>query len=156
MKRLTDMPEWQMLKLKFSKLAKTHMRDMFANDPHRGENFSLEAAGLYLDYSKNRIDAETLHLFGKLVEACNLRNQMESLFEGKLRKGSMKISVVHPALRNLDLFPINLEGGNFTAEVKASWEKLKKISERIREGDYKGFTGKPIIDIVNIGMGGSF
>lgn len=156
MKRLTDMPEWQMLKLKFAKLAKTHMRDMFANDPHRGKNLSLEAAGLYLDYSKNRIDEETLHLFGKLAEACDLRNQMESLFEGKLRKGSMQISVVHPALRNLDLFSINLEGRNFTAEVKASWEKLEKISERIREGDYKGFTGKPIIDIVNIGMGGSF
>ena len=156
MKQLTDMPEWQMLKLKFAELEKTHIRDLFANDPTRGESLSLEAGGLYLDYSKNRVDEETLCLFCRLTEACGLQSQIESLFEGKLKKGSMQIAAVHTVLRNLDLPPIRVEDRNFTMEVKTSWEKIKKISRRIQDGGYKGFTGKPITDIVNIGMGGSF
>ena len=156
MQQLTDMPEWQMLKSKFAELEKIHMRDLFSSDPHRGESLNLEAGGLYLDYSKNRVDEETLRLFFRLAEACGLQNQIESLFEGRLKKGSMQIAAVHTVLRNLDLSPTREEGGNFAAEVKTSWEKIKKISRKIRDGDYTGFTGKPITDAVNIGIGGSF
>ncbi len=151
---LVESPPWQALKSKYQELSSLHMRDFFAQDKKRGTRLSLEAAGLYFDYSKNRVDEKTIDLLCESANACNLPLRIEQLFSGKLTNESGEMVGFHTALRQVNNFSFKTNN-NAIQEIHASWEKIKKLSIRIREGDYKGFTNKSITDIVNIGIGGS-
>ena len=152
---LTDRPAWTALAKNRDSLKSTHLRQLFAADPERGIRFSVEAAGLFLDYSKNRINGETLCLLLQLAEESGLRKRIEAMFRGDKINISENRSVLHIALRAPRDQSIVVDGADVVPDVHAVLDKMAAFSERVRSGAWKGHTGKPIRNVVNIGIGGS-
>jgi len=146
---------WQALEAHYSKIAKLHLRQLFADDPQRGEKMALEAVGLYFDYSKNRITAETMELLLRLAAESGVRERMEAMFRGDKINVTEKRAVLHVALRAPRGATIMVDGENVVPGVHAVLDKMADFSTRIRSGEWKGHTGKRIRNVVNIGIGGS-
>jgi glucose-6-phosphate isomerase len=154
-KPLTQRAAWKKLAAHHKKIKGLHLRQMFATDPKRGERFTAEAAGLFLDYSKNRITNETLKLLLQLARESNLRGRINAMFSGEKINITENRAVLHVALRAPKGATILVDGKNVVPEVHAVLDKMEAFSKRIRSGAWKGFTGKRIANIVNIGIGGS-
>lgn len=152
---LKEMPEWKALEAHFEEIRKEHIRNMFAEDPERAERFTVTAEGIYFDYSKHRINSRTMKLLADLAEACGLRKAIEAMFRGEKINNTENRAVLHTALRAPADAVINVDGKNVVPEVHAVLDKMEAFSEKIRSGEWKGYTGKAIKNIVNIGIGGS-
>lgn len=152
---LTKRPAWKALEAHHQKLKETHLRQLFADDPKRGEQLTLEAVGIYLDYSKNRITAETLKLLLQLAKESGLRERIDAMFSGEKINITEKRAVLHVALRAPKGQVIKVDGEDVVPQVHAVLEKMSQFANRVRSGEWKGHTGKPIRTIVNVGIGGS-
>jgi glucose-6-phosphate isomerase len=147
--------EWNALESHYKKISTLHLRRLFAEDPRRGERMSLEAAGLYLDYSKNRITDETVQLLLQLAEACDLRGRIDAMFRGEKINVTEKRAVLHVALRAPKQASIVVDGEDVVPNVHAVLDKMADFAGRIRGRAWHGHTGKPVRNILNIGIGGS-
>jgi glucose-6-phosphate isomerase len=152
---LKQLPAWQALQAHAESLRSTHLRQLFADDPTRGERLNAEAAGIFLDYSKHRITDETLKLFSKLAEESGLRAHIDAMFRGDKINITENRAVLHTALRAPKGASIVVDGENVVPEVHAVLDKMAAFADSIRSGAWTGYTGKPIRNIVNIGIGGS-
>src|ERR1700760_1236302 len=152
---LRERPAWTALSQHYEQIRGLHLRDLFAQDGSRGERLVAEAAGLYLDYSKNRITDDTLPLLIELAQQSGLAERTEAMFRGERINVSENRSVLHVALRMPKGSSLVVEGVNVVDEFHEVLDRMGAFSERIRSGDWKGHTGKPIRNIVNIGIGGS-
>ncbi len=152
---LTERPAWTALSNNRDTLKSTDLRQLFAVDPERATRFSTEAAGLFLDYSKNRINGETLCLLLQLAEESGLRDRIEAMFRGDKINVSENRSVLHIALRAPKGHSIVVDGEDVVPDVHAVLDKMSAFAERVRSGEWKGHTGKAIRSVVNIGIGGS-
>ena len=152
---LTKRPAWKALQRHFEKVKDLHLREMFAEDPGRGERFALEAEGIYLDYSKNRITDETLRLLRDLAESSGLRARIDAMFRGEAINVTERRAVLHVALRAPKGAELQVEGVNVVPQVHAVLDKMAGVANRIRSGEWKGHTGKRLRNVVNIGIGGS-
>ena len=152
---LTNRKAWKALQTHYEKIRGLHMRELFAEDPKRGERLTVEAAGVLLDYSKNRVTSETLRLLIELAEESRLRQSIEAMFRGDKINFTEKRSVLHVALRAPKNATILADGQNVVPEVYAVLEKMAAFSNRVRSGEWKGTTGKRIRNVINIGIGGS-
>ena len=146
---------WQALQNHYEKVRGLHLRKLFADDPKRGERMTAEAAGIFLDYSKNRVTDETLKLLIQLAEESGLRSHIDAMFRGDKINFTEKRAVLHVALRAPKGASILVDGQNVVLEVHAVLDKMTQFSNRVRSGDWKGHTGKRIRNVVNIGIGGS-
>ena len=146
---------WSALDAHYGQIHDKHLRELFAEDPERGTRFSTEAAGIYLDYSKNRITSETIRLLLHLAEASGLRAHIDAMFAGEKINVSEKRAVLHVALRAPKGATILVDGKNVVPEVHAVLDKMASFCERVRSGAWKGQTGKRIKNVINIGIGGS-
>jgi glucose-6-phosphate isomerase len=146
---------WRALKQHHAAIEGTHLRTLFADDPGRGERMTVEAAGILLDYSKNRVDDETLRLLLALAEQSGLRDKIDAMFRGDKINVTEDRAVLHVALRAPKGVSILVDGSNVVPEVHAVLDKMAAFAHRIRGGDWKGHTGRRIRNIVNIGIGGS-
>ncbi len=153
--RLRDLPAWKALEANFGEVRDRHLRELFAVDRGRGERLTVEAAGLYLDYSKHRITDETLKLLLQLAQESGLRERIDAMFRGEPINVTEHRAVLHVALRAPKGQSIIVDGKDVVPEVHAVLDKMSAFSEKIRGGEWKGFTGKRIKNIVNIGIGGS-
>ena len=153
--RLIDRPAWKALEAHYESVRGVHLRDLFSRDPGRGDRLNAEAAGIYLDYSKNRITDETLALLVRLAEEVGLRARMEAMFRGDRINVSENRPVLHVALRAPKGSSVMVDGENVVPAVHAVLDRMADFSSRIRSGAWNGHTGKPIRNIVNIGIGGS-
>jgi glucose-6-phosphate isomerase len=152
---LKSSPAWSALGAHFEKLRDVHLRQLFADDRQRGERLTLEAVGLFLDYSKNRLTDETLKLLVQLAEEAGLRARTEAMFTGEKINVTEKRAVLHVALRAPRGATILVDGENVVPAVHAVLDRMADFCERVRSGAWKGHTGKRIRNIVNIGIGGS-
>ena len=152
---LRQRPAWAQLEAHFQQLKSLHLKQLFAQDPQRGEKFVLEAVGIYLDYSKNRITDETLSLLLQLAQETGLRAQIDAMFRGDAINVSEKRAVLHTALRAPRDATILHEGRNVVSDVYAVLDRMSDFSNRVRSGDWKGHSGKRIRNVINIGIGGS-
>jgi glucose-6-phosphate isomerase len=152
---LTSLPAWQALEKHSAAIRDAHMRDLFAKDPGRAAKFSVEAEGLFLDYSKNRITAETVSLLLDLARQSGLQQKIEAMFSGAKINLTEDRSVLHVALRAPKSERILSDGVDVVPEVHATLDKMAAFSNKVRSGEWKGFTGKRVRNIVNIGIGGS-
>jgi glucose-6-phosphate isomerase len=152
---LRKRPAWASLEQHHKMMQDVHLRQLFANDAGRGEKMAVEAAGIYLDYSKNRVTQETLGLLLQLAEQSGLREHIDAMFGGDKINVSEKRSVLHVALRAPKGATILHDGKNVVPDVHAVLDKMAAFADRIRGGDWKGHTGRPICNVINIGIGGS-
>jgi glucose-6-phosphate isomerase len=152
---IVDTAEWRALQGHFEDMKERHLRDLFAGDPGRGKDLTLEAADLFLDYSKNRVTSETMELLVALAERAGLRQKIDDMFAGKHINVTEDRAVLHVALRAPKDASIVVDGQNIVPLVHAVIDKMGGFSERVRSGEWKGFTGKRIRNVVNIGIGGS-
>ena len=152
---LTQRPAWRALEEHYQEARTLHLRALFAEDPQRGERFAAEATGIYLDYSKNRVTGETLRLLLDLAHASGLRERIDAMFRGDKINTTEKRAVLHIALRAPRDASIIVDGEDVVPQVHAVLDKMANFSERVRSGEWKGYTGKRIRHIVNIGIGGS-
>ena len=152
---LTERPVWKALRAHYDGVHNLHLRKLFADDPGRGEQMTAEAAGIYLDYSKNRITAETLRLLLDLAEASGLSARIDAMFRGEKINVSERRAVLHVALRAPRGASILVDGENVVPGVHAVLDRMADFANRIRGGEWKGYTGKRIRNVVNIGIGGS-
>jgi glucose-6-phosphate isomerase len=148
-------PAWQALATHYEQIKDVHLRTLFAADPQRGERLAFEAAGLYFDYSKNRVTDETMRLLVQLAEACGLREKTAAMFSGEKINITENRAVLHVALRAPRDRSIVVDGQDVVPEVHAVLDKMAGFSERVRSGDWLGHTNKRIRNIVNVGIGGS-
>jgi glucose-6-phosphate isomerase len=153
--RLTKLPAWKALAAHYKQARTWHLRGLFAKDPKRGERLTAEAVGLYLDYSKHRITDETLNLLLQLAEESGLRDRIDAMFRGEKINVTEQRAVLHVALRSPRETAIAVDGENVVPQVHAVLDKMADFSNRVRGGGWKGHTGKPIRNIINIGIGGS-
>ena len=148
-------PAWKALEVHFREVRKLHLRDLFAGDPGRGERMTAEAAGLFLDYSKNRVTDETLTLLFQLARESGLQARIDAMFGGEKINVTENRAVLHVALRAPRGASILVDGVNVVPQVRAVLDKMADFSDRVRGGSWKGHTGKRIRNVVNIGIGGS-
>jgi glucose-6-phosphate isomerase len=148
-------PAWSTLRKHSREIEKLDLRQLFAGDDKRGERFTVEAAGIYLDYSKNRVTDETLKLLLQLAEESALRQRIDAMFRGDKINVSEKRSVLHVALRAPEGESILHDGQNVVPEVHAVLDRMTAFAERVRSGTWQGHTGKRIRNVINIGIGGS-
>jgi glucose-6-phosphate isomerase len=148
-------PAWALLEKHYQKLKAVHLRQLFADDRERGESLAIEAAGLYLDYSKNRITDETLRLLLRLARESGLRERIDAMFRGDKINVSENRAVLHVALRAPRGAMIMHDGRNVVPEVHAVLDRMADFANRLRSGAWKGHTGKRIRNVINIGIGGS-
>jgi glucose-6-phosphate isomerase len=146
---------WRNLQDHYTTMQGLHLRNLFADDPARGERMTAEAAGIYLDYSKNRINDETLKLLNELAEQSGLRARIDAMFRGEKINTTENRAVLHVALRAPKGASIIVDGKNVVPEVHAVLDKMAEFANRVRSGQWKGHSGKPICNVVNIGIGGS-
>ena len=151
----TKTKAWKELEVHQKELQGKHMRDWFLSDPLRFGKFSINACDLLFDFSKNIIDRKTLELFNKLFDECGVKQAIKLQFGGEKINETENRAVMHTALRRFEDSPLLVDGENIMPEIKASRQKMKAFSERVIGGNWKGFGGKNITDIVNIGIGGS-
>ena len=152
---LTGRPGWKALESHHQKVREVHLRQLFADDPKRGERLTTEAVGLYLDYSKNRVTDETLKLLFQLAEECGLRDRIDAMFRGEKINITENRAVLHVALRSPRGTSIVVDGENVVPQVHVVLDKMADFANRVRSGAWKGHTGKSIRNVVNIGIGGS-
>jgi glucose-6-phosphate isomerase len=152
---LTSLKAWKALEAHAQKVHSMHLRTLFADDPRRGERMTAEAAGLFLDYSKNRITDETLKLLIDLAQESGLKQRIEAMFHGEKINITEKRAVLHVALRAPKNESIVVDGENVVPQVHEVLDKMAAFANRVRSGAWTGHTGKPIRNIVNIGIGGS-
>ena len=152
---LTEQPGWKALEQHHQSIRSVHLRELFARDPGRGERLAVEAAGVYLDYSKNRITDETVALLVRLADQCGLRARIDAMFRGERINVSENRSVLHVALRAPRDASILVDGKNVVPDVHSVLERMADCANRVRSGAWTGHTGKRIRNIVNIGIGGS-
>ena len=150
-----SLPAWQALIAHHLKTGQTHLRDWFAADAQRGRRYTLEAAGLYLDYSKNRIDDRTLKLLAELAAECGLAERIEAMFRGDTINTTEKRAVMHVALRAPGGEELAVDGVNVVTQVHAVLARMTVFADAVRSGHWLGHTGKPIRNVVSIGIGGS-
>jgi len=153
--RLTRLPAWADLQAHHAALKSTHLRELFAADPTRGERLTAEAAGVFLDYSKNRVTDDTLKLLLQLADECELRGRIEAMFGGEKINVTENRAVLHTALRAPRGSTVNFDGKNVVPDVHDTLDRMAAFADRVRSGDWKGHTGKVIRNVVNIGIGGS-
>jgi glucose-6-phosphate isomerase len=153
--QLTRRPEWQALVDHYRGLEGVHLRDLFANDPQRGPRLALDAEGLYFDYSKQRVTEQTMQLLVALADACGLRQRIDAMFRGDKINITEDRAVLHIALRAPRTATIEVDGQNVVPEVHDVLDRMAAFAVRVRSGDWKGYSGKPIRNVVNIGIGGS-
>src|ERR671918_2387566 len=152
---LRKRPAWASLEQHHKKMQGVHLSQLFADDARRGEKMAVEAAGIYLDYSKNRITEETLGLLLQLAEQSGLRERIDAMFRGDKINVSEKRAVLHVALRAPKGATILHDGKNVVPEVHAVLDKMADFADRLRSGAWKGHTGKRIRNVINIGIGGA-
>ena len=152
---LTKRKAWKALQTHFKKVRELHLRNLFADDPQRGERMTAEAVGLFLDYSKNRITDKTLKLLIRLAEESGLESRIDAMFRGEKINLTEKRAALHVALRAPQGTSIVVDGENVVPQVHAVLEKMADFSHRVRSGEWKGHTGKRIRNVINIGIGGS-
>jgi len=152
---LTDRPAWKALAAHYQHVSHRHLRQLFADDPKRGERMTAEAVGLYLDYSKNRVTDETLKLLLQLADESGLRAHIDAMFRGEKINVTENRAVLHVALRAPRGASIIVDGENVVPQVHAVLVKMADFSNRVRSGGWKGHTGKRIRNVINIGIGGS-
>src|SRR6266481_137737 len=154
-KPLTSRKAWKALKSHSKSTKELHLRKLFAADPKRGARMTAEAAGLFLDYSKNRITGETLKLLFELAKESGLQAAIGAMFAGEKLNRTENRAVLHVALRAPKGTSITVDGKNVVPEVHAVLDKMAAFCERVRSGAWEGHTGKRIRNVVNIGIGGS-
>ena len=152
---ITETPEWQALRDHRAAAGGTHLRDLFADDPERGERLTLGAGSLYLDYSKNRITGETVRLLVALAEAAGLRERIDAMFRGDRINTTEDRAVLHVALRAPRDASIVVDGEDVVPAVHRELDRMASFSDRVRGGAWAGHTGRRIRNVVNIGIGGS-
>ena len=154
-KQLDRTPEWKALKAHAALWKGRSLRNLFAEDPKRAETFSLDACGWHLDYSKNLVDAETMDLLQALCTMADLRGNIDAMFSGERINATENRPVLHVALRNRSNTPILVRGKDVMPGVNAVLEKMGRFCDEVRSGRWLGYTGRPIRNVVNIGIGGS-
>jgi glucose-6-phosphate isomerase len=154
-KRAVKQTAWKALAAHYKEISKLHLRQLFADDPTRGERMAVEAVGLYLDYSKNRVTEETLQLLLQLAEEAGLKARVKAMFSGEKINITEKRAVLHTALRAPKEATILVDGKNVVPEVHEVLDRMSDFSNRVRSGEWKGHTGKRIRNVLNIGIGGS-
>ena len=152
---LTGSAEWKALSKHYGQVRELHLRDMFRQDPTRGESMNVEVDGIYLDYSKNRVIHETIGLLTALAERSGLRQRIEAMFNGEQINVTERRAVLHVALRAPEGERIVVDGVDVVPEVQRVRRKMAAFAERVRSGEWKGSTGKPIRNVITIGIGGS-
>jgi glucose-6-phosphate isomerase len=152
---LTRRPAWHALASHHQKIKDIHLRQLFTDDPKRGERLVVEDAGLYFDYSKNRVNEETIRLLVALAEECGLRARIEEMFRGEKINVTEKRAVLHVALRAPRDQSILVDGENVVPKVHEVLDRMADFANRVRSGAWKGHTGKRIRNVINIGIGGS-
>jgi glucose-6-phosphate isomerase len=152
---LSERPAWRALEAHFQKIHEMQLSQMFADDPARGERYTVETGGIFLDYSKNRITDETLKLLVQLAEECGLRAHIDAMFSGEKINITENRAVLHVALRAPKGESIVVDGEDVVPGVHAVLDKMAAFSNRVRSGAWKGHTGKRIRNVINIGIGGS-
>jgi glucose-6-phosphate isomerase len=155
MSKLTQSPAWKALEAHYEGIKDVHMRDLFAADPSRFKKFSLHLDDILFDFSKNRINVETMELLIALAEQAGLKDRIASMFSGEKINTTEDRAVLHVALRNQSDRAIRVDGENVMPAVNAVLVKMRAFSEAVRSGQWVGYTGKAITDVVNIGIGGS-
>ena len=152
---LTRRPEWRALEEHYQKIRHLHLRDLFATDPKRGERLTAEAVGLYLDYSKHRITDDTLDVLVQLADSSGLRDRIDAMFRGDKINRTEDRAVLHVALRAPRTSSIVVDGENVVPHVHEVLDRMADFADRVRSGAWKGYTGKRIRHVINIGIGGS-
>jgi glucose-6-phosphate isomerase len=152
---LRERKAWQALERHYAEISGTHLRDLFAADPGRGERLTAEAVGIYLDYSKNRITDETLALLTELAEESGVAERRDAMFRGEHINVSENRAVLHTALRLPATATLVVDGQDVVADVHAVLARMRDFADRVRSGEFKGYTGKRIKNVINIGIGGS-
>jgi glucose-6-phosphate isomerase len=153
--QVTETPEWQALAGHYAAMRDIHLRELFAADPDRGETMTCEAGDLYLDYSKNRLTAETIRLLVALAERAGLRQRIEAMFRGERINLTERRAALHVALRASEGASILVDGQDVVPQVHAVLREMAAFAERVRAGAWRGATGRPVRNLVNIGIGGS-
>src|SRR5690606_2394793 len=136
-------------------LKSDHLKDLFSENPHRAQEFSLEFGNLFLDYSKNRVTKETLDLLIKMLEELNLKDKISAMFSGEKINITENRAVLHTALRDRKAETLIVDGINIMSDIKKVLTHMVDFADKIRSGQWLGYTGKSIKNIVNIGIGGS-
>jgi len=152
---LTERPAWNALRRHYEEMRSVHLRTLFAGDPRRGERYTAEAAGLYLDYSKHRVTDETVRLLVALAEESDLPARIDAMFRGDKINVTEHRAVLHVALRTPRGQSIVVDGKDVVPEVHAVLDRMADFATRVRDGRWTGHTGKRIRNVVNIGIGGS-
>ena len=154
----TPLPErksWQALKRHYEEISGQHLRELFAADPGRGERLTMEAAGLYLDYSKNRVTDETMRLLVELARESGVAERRDAMFRGEHINVSEDRAVLHVALRMPRTASLVVDGADVVRQVHEVLDRMADFSNRVRSGEWKGYTGKRIRNVINVGIGGS-
>jgi glucose-6-phosphate isomerase len=154
-KSVTERGAWNALIAHYQNVRELHLRKLFADDPTRGKRMTIEAVGLFLDYSKNRVTDETLKLLVQLADESGLRQRIDAMFRGEKINITENRAVLHVALRAPKGASIVVDGENVVAQVHAVLDKMADFSNRVRSGAWKGYTGKRIRNVINVGIGGS-
>ena len=152
---LVERPAWKELKSHYKKARAFSLRKLFQEDPKRGERLTSEATGLFLDYSKNRVTDETLKLLVQLARESGLEERRDAMFRGEKINITERRAVLHVALRAPKDQSIMVDGRDVVPDVHAVLDKMAGFADRVRSGEWKGHTGKPIRNVINIGIGGS-
>ncbi|MBV9182969.1 MAG: glucose-6-phosphate isomerase, partial [Acidobacteria bacterium] len=154
-KPLIESPAWSALQAHYERIKGIHLRQLFAEDPDRGERFVAEGADVFLDFSKNRISNETVRLLVQLARERGVEKRRDAMFRGEKINVTEKRAVLHVALRAPKGASVIVDGENVVPQVHAVLDKMTDFSNRIRHREWKGHSGKPIRNIINIGIGGS-
>ncbi|SCY35526.1 glucose-6-phosphate isomerase [Nitrosospira sp. Nl5] len=152
---LTELPAWKALEEHYQIIRNLHLRQLFADDPQRGERLTAEAAGIYLDYSKNRITGETLRLLVQLAGECDLRKRIDAMFGGEKINSTEQRAVLHTALRAPESERIVVDGIDVVPEVHEVLDRMAAFGDQVCSGRWQGYTGKRIRNVINVGIGGS-
>ncbi|MCL4216548.1 MAG: glucose-6-phosphate isomerase [Candidatus Hydrogenedentes bacterium] len=155
MATLTKLPSWKALEFHLRDMSKVHMRELFELDSNRFERFSLRLDDILFDYSKNRVSEDTMALLFDLARECGLSEKIEAMFSGQKINTTEERAVLHVALRNRSNRPIEVDGHDVMPDVNRALNQMRAFSDAVRSGEWKGYTGVAITDIVNIGIGGS-
>jgi glucose-6-phosphate isomerase len=153
--KLTQRAAWNALEAHHAKIRALHLRTLFADDPKRGTRLTAEAVGIYLDYSKNRVTDETMKLLLQLADESGLRSRIDAMFGGEQINVTEQRAVLHVALRAPKGQAIVVDGADVVPQVHAVLDKMADFANRVRGGEWKGHTGKPIRNVINVGIGGS-
>src|SRR5690606_23617085 len=148
----TTTPAYNYLSNHYIDIVQQHLKDLFEQDPQRFESFSITLGDILFDYSKNRINHQTQALLVQLARECNLEEAIAAMFAGEAINETENRAVLHTALRNRGSDPILVKGTDVLPQIRAVLDKMKLFSEKVISGNWKGYTGKPITDVVNIGI----